>query len=286
MEKYVIYHYKDHDGLACGYIAYRKLNVLPEPPYFIPYNYGEDTAKIDAIPNFSDVYMMDISLPIKKMVNLARRTNLIWIDHHKNTFFDFYPELRNLCAIVYDEKISACRLAWRHFFPYSAEPAWCQLVGLYDVFDKSGKEWGWHNEILPYEYALRQFGSFDVYSFEEAITQSHVDNMIASGISIARYAQSRINMLANLATYIDWQGMKCMIINSGETGDMWYYAPRIIKERPDILVFANYSFVHQDWKVSLRNGFDTNIDCASIASQFGGGGHKNAAGFRCKNLPF
>ena len=29
-----------------------------------------------------------------------------------------------------------------------------------------------------------------------------------------------------------------------------------------------------------------NIDCSEIAKKYGGGGHKQAAGFQCKELPF
>ena len=39
------------------------------------------------------------------------------------------------------------------------------------------------------------------------------------------------------------------------------------------------------WNVSLYSTKD-HIDCGSIAKSFGGGGHKGAAGFQCKDLPF
>jgi nanoRNase/pAp phosphatase (c-di-AMP/oligoRNAs hydrolase) len=29
-----------------------------------------------------------------------------------------------------------------------------------------------------------------------------------------------------------------------------------------------------------------NIDCGAICKKYGGGGHKGAAGFQCKELPF
>ena len=39
------------------------------------------------------------------------------------------------------------------------------------------------------------------------------------------------------------------------------------------------------WRVSLYTIFD-HIDVSEIAKKYGGGGHKNAAGFVCDNLPF
>ena len=39
------------------------------------------------------------------------------------------------------------------------------------------------------------------------------------------------------------------------------------------------------WNVSLYST-KPDIDCGAIAKSFGGGGHKGAAGFQCKDLPF
>lgn len=41
----------------------------------------------------------------------------------------------------------------------------------------------------------------------------------------------------------------------------------------------------KQWTVSLYST-KTDIDCGAIAKSFGGGGHKGAAGFQCKDLPF
>jgi phosphoesterase RecJ-like protein len=54
--------------------------------------------------------------------------------------------------------------------------------------------------------------------------------------------------------------------------------PRIMK---DIVISAFFREVEDnEWKVSLRSRGDTNV--AGIASSFGGGGHKNAAGYKIK----
>lgn len=39
------------------------------------------------------------------------------------------------------------------------------------------------------------------------------------------------------------------------------------------------------WTVSLYSKKD-NVDCSKIATKYGGGGHKKAAGFECYELPF
>ena len=54
--------------------------------------------------------------------------------------------------------------------------------------------------------------------------------------------------------------------------------PRMMQ---DIAVSAFFrQITDNDWKVSLRSKGDVNV--AQIAALFGGGGHKNAAGFKIK----
>jgi hypothetical protein len=42
---------------------------------------------------------------------------------------------------------------------------------------------------------------------------------------------------------------------------------------------------HHEWYISLYSNND-NVDVSLIASEYGGGGHKGAAGFTVKKLPF
>jgi nanoRNase/pAp phosphatase (c-di-AMP/oligoRNAs hydrolase) len=44
-----------------------------------------------------------------------------------------------------------------------------------------------------------------------------------------------------------------------------------------------FSFDGDEWIISL---YSRNIDVSEIAKKYGGGGHKGAAGFHCKDLPF
>ena len=44
-----------------------------------------------------------------------------------------------------------------------------------------------------------------------------------------------------------------------------------------------FSFDGDKWTVSL---YSTSVDVSEIAKKYGGGGHKGASGFHCKELPF
>jgi oligoribonuclease NrnB/cAMP/cGMP phosphodiesterase (DHH superfamily) len=55
------------------------------------------------------------------------------------------------------------------------------------------------------------------------------------------------------------------------------------KRQYDLML--RYVFDGRLWNVSIYTHHD-HIDCSYIAECYGGGGHKKAAGFECKRLPF
>jgi nanoRNase/pAp phosphatase (c-di-AMP/oligoRNAs hydrolase) len=56
-----------------------------------------------------------------------------------------------------------------------------------------------------------------------------------------------------------------------------------VKEDYDIMI--PFCFDGKQWTVSMYTK-NKEIDVSIIAKKYGGGGHKNAAGFQCKELPF
>lgn len=48
-------------------------------------------------------------------------------------------------------------------------------------------------------------------------------------------------------------------------------------------LYIGFSFNGESWTYSIRSNKDS-VDCSEIASNYGGGGHKGAAGFRSKEL--
>jgi nanoRNase/pAp phosphatase (c-di-AMP/oligoRNAs hydrolase) len=52
-------------------------------------------------------------------------------------------------------------------------------------------------------------------------------------------------------------------------------------KKVDILM--TFGYTKNMWKVSMYSS--TDIDVSNICKEFGGGGHKAAAGFHCKELP-
>ena len=72
MQNFIIHHDADIDGLASCYVASL---ALPNATR-IGYDYNRPTDAIDAIPDNSEVVMLDISLKPADMVALAKRSGI------------------------------------------------------------------------------------------------------------------------------------------------------------------------------------------------------------------
>jgi len=82
--KYAIYHSADLDGITCGALA----KIAHPDINLIGYDYGQPLHEIEAMPDGSEVYMMDVSLKKEEMFKLGKRVDLIWIDHHKSAMVE------------------------------------------------------------------------------------------------------------------------------------------------------------------------------------------------------
>ena len=126
-----VYHKRDHDGRCSAAIVKSKFADCK----LIPMDYPLSFPWRD-IPKGSDVIMCDFSLPIQKMIHLASRCNLTWIDHHISIIEEanaanFSPKgLREIGR-------SGCELTWAYLYPKTNIPTAVHLLGRYDVWDES-----------------------------------------------------------------------------------------------------------------------------------------------------
>ena len=114
----IIYHCIDFDGICSLAIARqhflkRGWNVDP-----FPYNRGLNVPDIDLLLAYDEVVIVDIALPVKDMVDLAKcwreqGLGLCWIDHHKTSIEDSvregYTDIPGLREPVGQ---GACGLCW------------------------------------------------------------------------------------------------------------------------------------------------------------------------------
>lgn len=141
MKVHIIYHREDLDGKSSASIIQY---FLPEGTEieFIGYNYEEDYAFLDAIPDASIVYQVDCSFPNEIIEKLMKRVDFRWIDHHQSAVDRIKGTEIEKCKGIRVIGKAACELTWEWCAKNLSEdnkplPAIIKYLGRKDVWDQS-----------------------------------------------------------------------------------------------------------------------------------------------------
>jgi nanoRNase/pAp phosphatase (c-di-AMP/oligoRNAs hydrolase) len=91
--------------------------------------------------------------------------------------------------------------------------------------------------------------------------------------------------LVQEAFTLHWEERTWLAINANIPGSQ-VFAKVFDPQRHDSMLSFAYSPQAKAWKVHLRAYDEVAFPVDKIAVQYGGGGHRGAAGFACKQLPF
>lgn len=271
---------------------------------FIGYNYGEP------IPDLSDydkVIMCDISFPKETMLELGDRlsTNFIWIDHHQRTIDETNQYLiDNLSCEIEglvtekNELKAACELTWFYFFSNEEMPEIVRLLGRYDCFGH--KNTNEEKYVLEFQYGARMVISNyeDAYQWlQHSLGSSNWMHEISTpeeyiwedGQAIYKYLcteakqtyKNGFEIEFNQTHFHPHDGIKKFICFNKERFNPVNFGIDYHKDGYDGA--ACFWYANDMWNFSIYNDNGL-VDCSVIAKQYGGGGHKGAAGFRIKNL--
>lgn len=276
-----IHHNKDLDGFSSGAIVKLK---YPEAK-LIGWDYK------DPIPDFAqfvgeDVIMIDISFPVKDILELARISRLTVIDHHVSFFNDVHNQIiGNLPFIyIYKEGFAACEIGWGYLFPDKPVSYAVTLLGRYDTWRQ--KEGDWEEETLPFQYAMRlectSAQTFNPWLFENDKFSQDIVKRISLGKNILKYQQEQDRLACERSSFEKevFGGLRAICLNTRAFSSntlKTVYNP----ENHDIMI--GFEYTGDKWSVSLRS-IKEEIDVSLIAKSKGGGGHKKAAGFESKTF--
>lgn len=286
---YAIYHSADLDGITCGALAKIKFPYI----HLIGYDYGQPLDEILAIPDGSEVYMMDVSLPKDKMEELGRRVNLTWIDHHKSAMLEImrsesnqqlnyhlylyndgknYKSIRCYCEVGR----AACELAME-FFELGEEihSMAVRHLGMYDTWRKHDDWW----TTLKFQFGMRSLIGLDVDKMINFLTlkrQRLFFDAVNLGKHIINYQRDQAAIIMKNSfeciMRVGEDKYPCIAVNSmGLNFDL-------LPDHYDFTGKVFLQYIHQGghWKLSMRSIGD--LDVCEICTKLGGGGHKNAAG--------
>ena len=263
----VLYHANCPDGFGAAWSFWRKFGTSAE---YLAVTHGEERPDVKG----HDVFIVDFSYDRTIMLEMEEEANsLIVLDHHKSA----EENCGDLEFCHFDMNHSGAHLAWAHLFPDDSVPLLIKYVEDRDL-------WKW--ELTYTEEVLSAVDSFEktfdnwdllhgYLDAAESIRWKKVKNM---GEGILQYKRNLIKSLLENSYRTNILGSEVPIVN----------APFFQSEMASALAegqpfAAAYYFDGEAYKFSLRSRED-GVDVSKIAAEFGGGGHKNASGFRVSNL--
>jgi len=255
----VIYHKNCNDGFGAAFSAWK---LLGNRAAYIACSYGEKPPKVKD----KNVVILDFSFDnatTKKLIEDAK--NLLVIDHHKSAMV----ELHDISNTHFDMTKSGAMLSWEFFHPGKESPKFIQYIQDRDL-------WKWE---LPYSKEFSAAFDMVKWKFEEYEKfedDSVFDDAVKRGSYILAYSKTVIKKVCAKAVKRKHNNMDVLVVNSSH-----WMSEIGAKLAPDcdFAMIWYYDHHKRNYNCSLR-AFHDAVDVSEIAKQFGGGGHKKAAGFR------
>lgn len=261
---YVLFHQNCMDGYAAAYAAWLKFK---DTATYIPVNYGEPFPFVE---NVESLYILDFSYPRIVIMDIhTHYPKLRVLDHHKSA----EEELKGLAYATFDQSKSGAVLAWEHFHLTDSTPSLYRYIQDRDL-------WQWKlyrsKEINTYLNFMIDFNDLTFQRFNDIFFNGDYTKMIHDGEIVLRRDQQYVERCMKNVHYRtfgldDFPCVNSPILQS-EIG------AALSKEygRGDIYYYHDATIIRH----SLRSV--GSFDVSEVAKIYGGGGHKNAAGFEEK----
>ena len=288
----VAYHDNCLDGFTSCWVTARALQDVGYKVAVIAMKYDKDSTAglMHSLAKyvFARLVVVDYSLELRVIAAIERvcpKTDVTILDHHKTAFERYVPHIGvekdtksyielNTGKIILDNNESGASLCWKYFNSGKPEPKLITYVRDYDLwrFDK-GLETKWVNKYLRTQaQTLARWDEMQV-RFEDPNTLSLIFDV---GQPLQAKHDEKVNDICTEAFDVDVDGYKGRAVEC----DYAYVSDVGHKLAHDA---GSYGLMYQldketkTVKFSIRSV--AHYDATVIAALYGGGGHKNAAGF-------
>lgn len=281
MKPLVLYHDNCPDGFTAAWAVWRALGDEAE---YRAINYGQPLPSAPSDYEGRRLIFVDFSLPhkeLKKLIYFGARVEVY--DHHKTA----EEELRDLSGakVVFDIERSGAGIAWDEF--HQGEAVWLGVRPNLVSYVEDRDLWRWElldsREINEYLFSWpRTFVVWDALAVQlggnaEARSSGFMA-AVEAGRSLLRAKRTRVEKVCENVRWFNVNGVSIPIVNAAwDFSDIGEYLCELFPEAP----CGGYYFDRADkrqWGFRSRGDFDVSTLC----KQFGGGGHKAAAGFTSK----
>lgn len=280
----VIYHANCMDGFASAW-AFHKLKEQDYPGgvEYIADSYGKGVQNENAIDG-SDVYILDFSYNREELARICKfANNVVLLDHHKTAqaTLENWPDKPKNLEIVFDMNRSGAGITWDYFSgaPVKGKtvkrPALINFVEDRDLWKFNLPMSKQVNAVIA--LAKHKFKAWDELHQEIADGIEYVEQ---AGIYLSEQHQKICEEIvrdARSCIIQDDEGNKYAGLVANCTGQFASEVGHLLCKKTGTFGATYYTDGSGATKWSLRSEGD--YDVSKIARAYGGGGHKNAAGF-------
>lgn len=263
-----LYHKNCSDGLGAAHAVREWLKEQDRlsDVTFKTIQYGDEPPNVTGF----DVFIVDFSFPRDVLLEMHEQAkSLIVIDHHKTA----QAQLADLPFCIFDMDKAGCILTWEYLFPKTPPP------GLF-FYLQDRDLWQWElPQSKEVSAALKSYKPF-FNVWDEFMTIAGLNKLKAEGVAILRYQEQQISTaLSQKMEYVSIGGYIVPCANCT------HLISELGNEMAQGQPFAALYFDTTDKRVFSLRSTDEGIDVAEIAKLYGGGGHRNAAGFTVNKPP-
>ena len=255
----VLYH-SDADGMASAYAAWR---VYQDTATYIPVQYNQPVPEIPE--GTTHLLIVDFSYDRETCDALAGKYALLVIDHHKSA----KENLRGSNYAIFSMNKSGCALTWEYFHKREPMPAILAYVQDRDLwkFELPDSETiNLYIATLPFE--------FDAWH-DEASSPYFIYSAYEAGKYIQTFRNGQIKAALRDVRFMFWDIHEVPVLNC--SANVSEVGNELCRQYPDAPFSATYCDRKGVRSWSLRSVGD--FDVSEVARRYGGGGHRQAAGF-------
>ncbi|UQY33790.1 phosphohydrolase [Pseudomonas fulva] len=277
MKTLCIYHANCADGFGAAWVVRKALGA--DNVDFVAGHYGQPAPDVEG----RDVIIVDFSYPYELLVLLGHQArSILIIDHHKTaaealvrlqpappTFAEWRTSEQRV-GTVFDMQRSGAGLTWDYLIPDEPRPRLINHIEDRDLwrFDLPGTE----------VVTAALFSHAQDFHLWDSLMKQHLSGLRGDGHAILRANAKNLADLLPSARRLTIGGhdvptLNCPHFMASDAGHIQAQGEPFA---------ACYSDTPKGRVFSLRSQPE-GLDVAEVAKQYGGGGHRNAAGF---TVPF
>lgn len=278
----VIYHGNCQDGFTAAWVMRNWFAGFPPHVGHAAIDYGIDVEFFAAhygsagepvqLPDVTgrQVWMVDFCTGREQLLALkAAASSLVVLDHHKTA----QAACEGLEFCTFDMERSGAMLAWDYCFPNAPAPWLVHYVQDRDLW----------RFALPLSREVNAFLQSQDLSFESWDAASSTELEVANerGRGVLGYIDRYVREMKQQARHVTFAGHD----NIPMVNAPYISTSELVGALAQEALFAVGWFERSDgvYQYSLRSRGD--FDVSEVAKRFGGGGHKNAAGFSVSTRP-